>query len=109
MPDLNASPNIDRDQAILLASRVFAAFLLFWVVEDITELPRELFTVTHYLRQSTQAGMNLVEALRSSYIVSDYMMYLLANILRIAMWLLAAGWFCRCGPRIRGFFAAGAE
>jgi hypothetical protein len=59
MPDLNASPNIDRDQAILLASRVFAAFLLFWVVEDITELPRELFTVAHYLRQSTQTGMSL--------------------------------------------------
>jgi hypothetical protein len=47
--------------------------------------------------------------LRSSYLVGDYMMYLLANILRIAMWLLAAGWSYRCGPRIRGFFAAGAE
>jgi hypothetical protein len=34
------------------------------------------------------------------------MMYLLANILRIALWLLAAGWFYRCGPRIRNFFAA---
>ena len=43
---------LDRDQAILLASRVFAAFLLFWVVEDITELPREVFAVIHYFRES---------------------------------------------------------
>ena len=105
MPDPNPSSSIDRDQAILLASRVFAAFLLFWVVEDITELPRELFSLTHYLHQSTQMGMSLVQALRSSYLVSEYMMYLLGNILHIAIWLLAAGWFYSCGPRIRNFFA----
>ena len=55
MPDSITSPRIDRDQAILLASRVFAAFLLFWVVEDITELPRELFSVLHYFRESSQS------------------------------------------------------
>jgi hypothetical protein len=98
MPDSDTSPSIDHDQAVLLASRVFAAFLLFWVVEDITELPRELFSVMHYFREST-----------SSYLLNEYMMYLLANILRIALWLLAAGWFYRSGPRIRKFFAAATE
>jgi hypothetical protein len=109
MPDPNDSLSINRDQAILLASRVFAAFLLFWVVEDITELPRQLFSVMHYLREFTQAGMGIFQALHSSYLLGDYMMYLLANILRIALWLLAAGWFYRCGPRIRSFFATGTE
>jgi hypothetical protein len=109
MPDSNDSSSIDRDQAILLASRVFAAFLLFWVVEDITELPREVFSLAHYLHESTQAGLSLAQALRSSYLVSDYMMYLLGNILRIALWLLAAGWFYRCGPSIRKFFTAGTK
>lgn len=109
MPDSNTSPSIDHDFAILLASRVFAAFLLFWVVVDLIELPRELFSVMHYLPQSNQMGMNVVQTLSSSYLLSLYMMYLLANILRIALWLLAAGWFYRCGPRIRNFFAAGTE
>jgi hypothetical protein len=109
MHDPNASPSIDREQAILLASRLFAVFLLFWVVEDITELPRQLFAVMHYIRESAQVEMSLTQALRSSYFLSDYMIYLLANILRIALWLLAAGWFYRCGPRIRRFFAAGTE
>ena len=105
MPDPNGSQSIDRDQAILLASRIFAAFLLFWVVEDITELPRELFSVMHYF----PPGMSLVQGLRSSYLVSLYMMYLLSNILRIALWLLAAGWFYRCDPRSQRFFTGGTE
>jgi hypothetical protein len=104
MPESSDSRSFDRDQATLLASRVFAAFLLFWVVEDISELPRELFSVMHYLRESAQAGMSLAQQMHS-YLLGDYMMYLLANILRIALWLLAAGWFYRCGPRIRRFFA----
>ena len=94
MPDPNTpSPSISLDQSIVLASRVFAAFLLFWVVEDITELPREIFSLMHYA------------LLGPSYLRSEYVMYLLGNILRIALWLLAAGWFYRCGPRIRKFFA----
>ena len=109
MPDSNASPGIGLDQAILLASQVFAAFLLFWVVEDITELPRELFSVLHYFHESNRSGMSLLQSLHSSYLFGDYMMYLLSNILRTALWLLAAGWFYRCGPRIRSFFAVGTE
>ena len=109
MPDPSPSPSIDRDQAILLASRVFAAFLLFWVVEDVTELPRQLFAVMHYFRETSRAEVSVLQALRSSYLLGDYMMYLLANILRIALWLLAAGWFYRCGPRIRRFFVAGSK
>ena len=109
MPDSNTSQSIDRDQAILLASRLFAAFLLFWVVEDTIELPRQLFAVMHYYHESYLAKISLFQALRFSYLFSDYMMYLLANILRIALWLLAAGWFYRCGPRIQRFFAAGPD
>ena len=105
MPDPSASQSIDRDQAVLLASRIFAAFLLFWVVEDIIELPRELFSVMHYF----PPGMSLLSGLHSSYLVSLYMMYLLSNILRIALWLLAAKWFYRCDPRIQRFFAGGTE
>jgi hypothetical protein len=109
MPDPIASKGIDLDQVILLTSRVFAAFLLFWVVDDIIAIPQELFSVMHYFHESTQAGVGLFEALRYSYLLALYTIYLLANILRIALWLLAAGWFYRCGPRIRSFFAFGFE
>jgi len=52
------------------------------------------------------ADLSPLQTVRSSYLLGDYMMYLLANILRIALWLLAAGWFYRRDPRIRNFFAA---
>jgi hypothetical protein len=107
--DSKTPPSIDLNRAAILASRVFSAFLLFWVVEDITELPRELFSVMHYLRESTQAGVGVYEALHSSYTLNVYMMYLLSNILRMALWLLAAGWFYRCEGRIRRFFTTGIE
>lgn len=101
--------SIDRDQAILIASRTFAAFLLFWVIVDMIELPRELLEVVHYFRESGRAGMGISQAMLSSHVLTVYMMYFLANILRIALWLLAAGWFYRCGPRIRRFFVGKAE
>ena len=106
MPSPSEFPSIDRPLTILIASRTFAAFLLFWVVEDITELPREIFSLLHYFHQSMQGGLSLAEALRSSYLFGDYTMYLLGNMLRIALWFLAAGWFYRCGPRIQRFFVA---
>ena len=106
MPDSNTSQSIDRDQAILLASRLFAAFLLFWVVEDTIELPRQLFAVMHYFHEAGRVESTPFQAMHYSYYLGDYIMYLLANILRMALWLLAAGWFYRCGPRIRNFFAA---
>ena len=109
MPDSNGSTTIARDQAILLASRIFAAFLLFWVVDDIIQLPRELFAVMHYFHESARPDVPLARALSASYFLSDYVLYLLSNILRIALWLLAAGWFYRCGPRIHSFFTSEAE
>lgn len=109
MSDLNAPPSLTRDQAILIASRIFAAYLLFWVVADITTLPHELNSTAHYLHESSQMGMTVVHALVYSYILRYYMLYLIANILRIALWLTAAGWFYRCGPRIQTFFAATPE
>jgi hypothetical protein len=109
MSDANVSPAVDRDQLILVVSRLFSAFFLFWVVDDIIELPRELFSVMHYFRESAQAGVSFFWVLRSSYTCGLYVMYLLANVLRIALWLLAAGWFYRCGPRIKEFFTAAVD
>src|ERR1035437_5693249 len=110
MPDdSNASPGITREQAILTASRLFVAYLLFWVVADVIELPREIMDVVHLLNQGSIMGLSMLSAARASFTMRVYILYLAANVLRIALWLMAAGWFYRCGPRIRGFFLAGAE
>jgi hypothetical protein len=99
------SPSLTRNQAILIASRLFAAYLLFWVVADLIYIPRELLALARELLGPSALGFSTFSALKADYYARTYMLYLLENILRIALWLLAAGWFYRCGPRIQAFFA----
>jgi len=109
MPDPNTSPSITREQAVLIASRVIVAYLLFWVIDDLTLLPHELISVTHYMRKTGSVLGTNTSLPETSYLLHYYIQELLGNVLRMALWLMAAGWFYRCGPRIRNFFAAGAE
>ncbi len=108
MSELNpdVSTSITREQAVVIASRLFAAYLLFWVVADLIELPREIQSVAHYINEPSVMGMSFAHALQASYLLRTYMLYVLANILRIVLWLVGAGWFYRCEPRIRKFFEA---
>ena len=105
MPDPDASPNLTREQAVLLLSRLLVAFLLFWVVDDVTLLPREALTIAHYIRETGSVLGTNTSMPVTSYTLRYYALDLLANIFRIALWLIAAGWFYRCGPRIQKFFA----
>jgi hypothetical protein len=109
MPDpslTEPSPTLTRNQAILIASRLFAAYLLFWVVSDLIDLPRQAMDVVHLIKQGIEMGMSLVGAVTTSFTMDRYMLYLLAAVLKMALWLLAAGWFYRCGPRIQAFFGS---
>jgi hypothetical protein len=104
MPDPNTFPNITREQAILIASRLVAAYLLLWVLDDLTLLPREILSVVHDLGPGSAWT-----ATGASYYLRYSILELTANCFRLGLWLMAAGWFYRCGPHIRNFFAAGAE
>jgi len=101
MPDPNSPPNIARVPAVLIASRLFVAYLLFWVVDDITLLPREVLSIMHYRHE--------IEGSYVLYMLHASVLDLLGNVLRMTLWLMAAGWFYRCGPRIQAFFAAETE
>jgi hypothetical protein len=107
MPDPTApdgSPYATREQIVRIASRLMAAYLLFWVIDDITILPREIFAIAHYMHfTGSILGIN-TRLPETSYDQRAYILDLLANILRTALWLVGAGWFYRCGPRIQRFF-----
>jgi hypothetical protein len=108
MPDLTPepSPSLTREQVVQIVCRLFAAYLLFWVVVDIIELPRQTLDVVHLLNEGSAMGRSVLSAVKASFTTRIYILYLAANILRITLWLMAAGWFYRCGPRIQRFFAA---
>jgi hypothetical protein len=106
MSDPVASPSLTRDQAVLIASRLFACYLLLWALSDLIDLPREVLSLAHEMLGPEGFGFTLRSALHVSYYVRMSILYLAAHTLRIALWLVAFGWFYRCGPRIRNFFAA---
>jgi hypothetical protein len=104
MPDPDASPSITRDQAVLIASRLFAAYLLFWAVSDLLAVPHEFLTISHELRGPSSLGYSALSAFNASYYARTFILNLLENLLHITLWLMAAGWFYRCGPKISNFF-----
>jgi hypothetical protein len=90
------SPSLTREQAVLIASRLFVAYLLFWVASDLISLPSEILTLNHEL-----LGLSTFTA---TCYARSYVLSFAANVLRMTLWLMAAGWFYRCGPRIYRFF-----
>jgi hypothetical protein len=86
---------------ILIAIRLFVAYLRFWVVDDITLLPRQILSLARYIQEPASTYM--------LYMLRASVLDLLGNILRMTLWLMAAGWFYRCGPRVRDFFVSGTE
>jgi hypothetical protein len=93
------------EQGIRIASRTFAAYLLFWVVSDATLLPRQVLDIVHEVK-GPLLDLSWFSAFKASFYMRVYILYLAENMLRMAMWLMAAGWFYRCTPRIQRFFAA---
>jgi predicted secreted protein len=100
----DGSPHLTREQAVLLTSRLFAAYMLFWAIADFTAIPREILAITHYMKETASVlGIN-TSLPQTSYLQRSYILDLLASLLRITLWLMAAGWFYRCGPKISNFF-----
>ncbi|HEV2619326.1 MAG TPA: hypothetical protein VGU23_05245 [Acidobacteriaceae bacterium] len=108
MPELSAEDESHEAHRLLVrvASRLCVAYLLFWVIADFTVIPREFLSVVHYVQEGGNAGLSALSIFKTSYLARYYILSLAENVLRIALWLLAAGWFYRCGPRIASFFAS---
>lgn len=107
---------LSKKDAVLLVSRALALYLLFWSVTDILLLPGELNSILHHLRDLREpvAAGNTSGAETYFHHVHDYQLryYLFsfsANVARIVAWIMAAGWFYRCGPRVQHFFLSSPE
>jgi uncharacterized membrane protein len=83
-----------RREALLLASRALALYLLCWALTEVTYLPQRLFSLTH----------------RSSVLISrDYLstydlVGLWFHALRIVALFATAAWLYRGGAPVEAFF-----
>jgi hypothetical protein len=64
-------------------------------------LPHELVSVAHCNRKTGSVLGTNSSLPETSYLLHTYIQKLLGNILRMTIWLVAAGWFYRCGPPIK--------
>jgi hypothetical protein len=88
--------------------------LLFWAATDILLLPSELHSLLHHLHERSAAATSVLTPEPHAQSVHDYwlrsyLLSLLSNLIRIVAWILAAGWFYRCGPRVQKFFLQSAD
>ena len=97
----DAKAPVTQLQLIHIASRLFAAYLLFWAADDLIILPRYIVGFAHYIN----IGPDLRYSPGNIYLLRSYGFDAASYILRIFLWLMTAGWFYRCGPRIQRFFA----
>jgi hypothetical protein len=95
---------VTSEQAITHRQPHLRRLSLFWVISDSISIPHQLFSVAHELQGPNGLGYSVLNAFKASYFVRVYILNLAENILHIALWLMAAGWFYRCGPRVQRFF-----
>jgi hypothetical protein len=90
-------------QLIRVASRLFAAFLLFWVFLEVSRLPNQVLNLVQNMHRA--AGNNWASFAASSGV--HYMILgITVDIVIVVVLLVAARWFYRCDPRVQRFFSA---
>ena len=90
-------------QLIRVASRLFAAFLLFWVFLEVSRLPNQMLNLVQNMHLA--AGNNWASFATASGV--HYMILGIGvDIVIIVVLVMAARWFYRCDPRVQRFFSA---
>lgn len=89
-----------RFEVVRIASRSFAAFLLFWAFLEISRLPSEVLNLFQ--------NMQRISLSQTSFAVSSsihYMMLgIIVDLICIVVWLFFARWFYRCDVDVQKFF-----
>jgi hypothetical protein len=86
-------------QAVVLASRVLCVYLLFWVVNNLIDLPSDVLSLHQRLSALTAGSLFSYD----KYLFRYYSLRLEALILKTALELFFAGVLYRCGPRVIQF------
>lgn len=89
-------------EAVTIASRALAVYLLFWLLSDVTYLPSNLFSLWHH--RNVLGATEWTTYLRDSEVIS-----LSFRLLRMVALFFAVQWFYRSGPGVQGYFLASSD
>ena len=89
-------------QAVTIASRALAVYMLFWFLSDLTYLPSHLFSLWHH-----ESGLG--SALATTYWRDSERLSLAFLMLRMVLLFFAVQWFYRSGPAVHEYFLASSD
>ena len=84
---------MSKREAVVLASRVVALYLLCWAVSDIMHLPQEIMSFRHH---GTAAAHD--------WLWSAYRVELTFYVVRIVGLFIVAEWLIKCGAGVYRYF-----
>jgi hypothetical protein len=87
---------LTKKEAVMLASRAFALYLICWGLSDVTYLPQLALDLQRHWRHSS--------VLMPDYWWTYYRVGMVIHLVRILALFAAAGWLLKCGKRVQVFF-----
>ena len=85
-----------RKEAVLLASRALALYLVCWGLTEVTFIPQVLLSLRHSLALAS-GGYTRYTRAYDSVALTFY-------VVRAVALFATAGWLYKCGSRVEGFF-----
>jgi hypothetical protein len=91
------------EQAFRIAGRCLAIYFLFWIVNDAIALPREFVSLSHYWQElhSPRHPTPTSSEDPDVYLLRSFILSTSENVLKIALWSLAALWLYRGDRRVQ--------
>ncbi|HKT47834.1 MAG TPA: hypothetical protein VJP87_09960 [Candidatus Acidoferrales bacterium] len=86
---------MNRKELVTLASRATALYLIFWALDNLSYLPVEVFSLSHYSSQAALTGQ--------PYLRTYYSIMVARHLILTAFFFVASIWIYRCGPVIESF------
>ncbi len=89
---------IEREDVILIASRILALLLLVWALLDLAALPEQGFSLIHYRILINKTPHDV-------YMSHLYLIATITLALKILALLATVEWLWKCGPKVEGLFS----
>ena len=85
-----------KREAVMLASRALALYLICWGVSEVIFVPQLALDLHHHWHRTS--------VLLSDYLWTYYRVRMVFHLIRILALFAAAGWLWKCGKTVQRFF-----
>ena len=86
-----------KKELVLVASRVVALYFIFWAFDNLSYLPVDAFSLSHYRPLAGLKG--------EDYLFKYHLLLVLHRLVVSAFFFIGATWVYKCGPAFQHFLS----